>query len=212
MDLLVNIDVPDLAAAIAFYADAFGLTVTRRLVPDAAELAGWPVRLFLLQQPAGSIGAAAERRRYERHWTPVHLDVVVDDLDPAFARAIAAGARAETDIRTEAWGRMVILADPFGHGFCLIHFSAAAMTRLRHQDSANESRPRCEPASAGLTMHSVVLPAIIGAGSDQAARRFLESFAATLRNKNTRLSYYRVACQVEQQRIRRHRAYACQLL
>ena len=51
-------------------------------------------------------------------------------------------------------------------------------------------------------MHSVVLPAIIRAGSDQAARRFLESFAATLRNKNTRLSYYRVACQVEQQRIR----------
>ena len=29
MDLLVNIDVPDLATAIAFYRDAFGLTVTR---------------------------------------------------------------------------------------------------------------------------------------------------------------------------------------
>jgi hypothetical protein len=29
VDLLVDIDVPDLATAIAFYGDAFGLTVTR---------------------------------------------------------------------------------------------------------------------------------------------------------------------------------------
>jgi predicted enzyme related to lactoylglutathione lyase len=28
VDLLANIDVPDLATAIAFYGDAFGLTVT----------------------------------------------------------------------------------------------------------------------------------------------------------------------------------------
>jgi predicted enzyme related to lactoylglutathione lyase len=122
MDLLVNIDVPDLAAAIAFYADAFGLTVTRRLGPEAAELAGWPARLYLLQKPAGSIGAANDRRRYERHWTPVHLDVVVNDLDAALARALAAGARTETAIRTEPWGRIVVLADPFGHGLCLIQF------------------------------------------------------------------------------------------
>jgi predicted enzyme related to lactoylglutathione lyase len=40
MDLLVNIDVPDLAAAVAFYGAAFGLTVTRCLGPDAAELLG----------------------------------------------------------------------------------------------------------------------------------------------------------------------------
>jgi predicted enzyme related to lactoylglutathione lyase len=29
VDLLVNIDEPDLATAVAFYGDAFGLTVTR---------------------------------------------------------------------------------------------------------------------------------------------------------------------------------------
>jgi predicted enzyme related to lactoylglutathione lyase len=45
MDLLINVDVPDLARAITFYAAAFGLTVARRLGPDAAELSGWPVRL-----------------------------------------------------------------------------------------------------------------------------------------------------------------------
>ena len=52
----------------------------------------------------------------------MHLDVVVDDLDTALERAVAAGARAETAIRTEAYGRIVVLADPFGHGFCLIQF------------------------------------------------------------------------------------------
>jgi len=122
MDLLVNIDVPDLARAVAFYTGAFGLNVTRRLGAEAAELSGWPARVYLLRKPADSPAAADDRRRYERHWTPVHLDVVVDDLDAALALALAAGARAETEIRVEAWGKIVVLADPFGHGLCLIEF------------------------------------------------------------------------------------------
>ena len=48
--------------------------------------------------------------------------MVVNDLDAALARALAAGARTETAIRTEPWGRIVVLADPFGHGLCLIQF------------------------------------------------------------------------------------------
>jgi hypothetical protein len=48
------------AAAIAFYGDAFGLTVTRRFGADGAELSGWPVRLYLLQKPSRSLGAAAD--------------------------------------------------------------------------------------------------------------------------------------------------------
>jgi predicted enzyme related to lactoylglutathione lyase len=122
VDLLVNVDVPDLVAAIAFYQRAFGLTVTRRFGPDGAELDGWPVRLYLLQKPEGSIGAARGLRRYDRHWTPMHLDVVVEDIGAALARAIAAGARAETEIRMAVWGKIVTIADPFGHGLCLIEF------------------------------------------------------------------------------------------
>ncbi|MGO9418307.1 VOC family protein [Roseiarcus sp.] len=122
MDLLVNVDVPDLAEGIAFYTRAFDLTVTRRLGAEAAELGGLPVHLYLLEKPAGSIGAGKEPRRYDRHWTPVHIDVVVDDIEAAFDRAVAAGARAETDIRVGAWGKIAGLSDPFGHGFCLIEF------------------------------------------------------------------------------------------
>jgi len=122
MDLLVNIDVSDIGRAIAFYTEAFGLIVTRRFGAEAAELSGLPVRVYLLQKPEGSVGAGKSLRHYDRHWTPVHIDVVVDDVPAALSRAIAAGARAETDIRVEVWGKIVTLSDPFGHGFCLIEF------------------------------------------------------------------------------------------
>jgi predicted enzyme related to lactoylglutathione lyase len=122
MDLLVNIDVPDLARAEAFYVAAFGLTPTRRFGQGGVELSGLPVRLYLLEKAEGSVGAGDDVRRYGRHWTPVHLDVVVDDLDAALARALNAGATLEQSARTEVWGRIALLADPFGHGLCLIQF------------------------------------------------------------------------------------------
>ena len=122
MAILVNIDVPDLEAGIAFYTRAFGLTVKRHLGGQAAELAGWPVPVFLLKKAAGSIGAAGSMRHYQRHWTPVHLDVVVADIDGAVSRAAGAGAQIEQDVQTAAWGKIAVLADPFGHGLCLIQF------------------------------------------------------------------------------------------
>lgn len=121
--LLVNVDVPDLDAAIAFYCTALDLAVARRLGPEVVELSGAGVPLFLLAKPAGSAPApGAPGRDYARHWTPVHLDVVVDDLEAAVARAVGAGARAEGPVRSFAWGRMAVLADPFGHGLCVIEF------------------------------------------------------------------------------------------
>ena len=62
MSVLVNIDVPDLAAGIAFYTQAFGLSVRRRFGEGGAELAGWPVAVFLLEKKAGSIGAGTQPR------------------------------------------------------------------------------------------------------------------------------------------------------
>ena len=125
MKLLLNIDVSDLAEAQRFYTDAFGLKPARRFGDDAVELLGAQVPVYLLHKPAGSNGAADAMRGYARHWTPLHCDVVVDELDAAIARAIAAGAQQEGATRDTAWGRIVQLADPFGHGWCLIEFSAA---------------------------------------------------------------------------------------
>ncbi|MBS0331866.1 MAG: VOC family protein [Proteobacteria bacterium] len=120
--MLVNIDVPDVAAAERFYVAAFGLTPTRRFGSEGVELAGWPAKLYLLEKAAGTVGASGDLRRYERHWSPVHLDVVVEDLDAALARALAAGAVQEGGIRTGTWGRIVVISDPFGHGLCLLQF------------------------------------------------------------------------------------------
>ena len=124
MKLLVNIDVDDLGRAEAFYTAAFGLTVGRRFGGDGVEMLGATAPIYLLVKPSGSQAAATttQTRDYTRHWTPVHLDLVVDDVDAAVARALAAGASLEQPARTASWGRIALLADPFGHGFCLLQF------------------------------------------------------------------------------------------
>jgi predicted enzyme related to lactoylglutathione lyase len=128
--LLINIDVPDVQAAERFYTAAFGLTVGRRFGDDFVELLGWPATVYLLTKPAGSVGAGNDKRRYERHWTPVHPDIVVDDVDAAVARAVAAGAKLEAAARDAPYGRIAMLADPFGHGFCLLQFNARGYDAL----------------------------------------------------------------------------------
>ncbi|MCH9827189.1 MAG: VOC family protein [Pseudomonadota bacterium] len=122
MKLLVNIDVDDLGRAEAFYLQALGLSVCRRFGSSGVELRGAACPVFLLVKPAGSPAASriSQSRDYARHWTPVHLDFQVDDVDAAVARAVAAGAVLEDTIQTHVWGRIAHLADPFGHGFCLL--------------------------------------------------------------------------------------------
>ena len=122
MKLLLNIDVPEIATAEAFYTAALGVHAGRRFGADAVELLGLEAPLFLLAKPDGSVGAADAHRSYARHWTPLHADLVVDDLDAALARAIAAGAVQEGPTRDTRWGRIVQVADPYGHGWCLIEF------------------------------------------------------------------------------------------
>lgn len=122
MKQLLNIDVPDLAAAETFYSQAFGLRTGRRLGSEVLEMLGGAAPLYLLQKAPGSVGAGNGKREYQRHWMPMHVDVVVDELEPALERALAAGAIQEGLIREADWGRIVQLADPFGHGWCLLQF------------------------------------------------------------------------------------------
>ncbi len=124
MDLLVNLDVDDLEGAVAFYREAFGFTLGRRFGSAVVELLGGPVPLYLLAKAAGTeaFDGDPRHRDYRRHWTPLHLDFVVDDIEAAVTRATAAGAVLERPITTQAWGRLALLHDPFGHGFCLVQF------------------------------------------------------------------------------------------
>ena len=122
--LLVNIDVDDLAKAEAFYTSAFGLTVGRRFGAGAVELLGLSSPVYLLRKAAGSapVPGVGQVRDYRRHLTPVHVDIVVDDIDAAVARATAAGAALESPVKPAKWGKLALLADPFGHGLCLVEF------------------------------------------------------------------------------------------
>ena len=130
MQLLLNIDVADIGLAETFYTQAFDLHVGRRLGADVLELLGGGVPIYLLCKPAGSVGAAEQTRDYRRHWMPLHADWVVDDLDAALEKALAAGAVQEGDVRQADWGRIVQIADPFGHGWCLLQFRGRGYDEL----------------------------------------------------------------------------------
>lgn len=125
MKLLINIDVPELQAGIDFYCTALPLTLGRILDEDVAELVGAASVVYLLQKQEGSKTAPGlvPGRDYRRHWTPVHLDFVVDDLDMAAHRAVLAGAVQESECVEWRGSRCISFADPFGHGFCLIQLT-----------------------------------------------------------------------------------------
>jgi predicted enzyme related to lactoylglutathione lyase len=110
LNVHVYVEVADLERGIAFYCGALDLTLKRRLRPGWVELAGADVPVFLLGVP----------RSFDRHWTPVHLDFIVSDLERSVERCRGHGASLECEIQVREWGRMANMADPFGNGFDLI--------------------------------------------------------------------------------------------
>ena len=124
LGVMVNVDVENLGQATDFYCNALVLRVGRHLGPTIVELLGAAAPIFLIEAPAGSAasGACPQARYYSRHWTPVHLDFTVSDLDAALARAQRAGAQLEGSVSTAAWGKLARMSDPFGNGFCLVQF------------------------------------------------------------------------------------------
>jgi predicted enzyme related to lactoylglutathione lyase len=132
MNLLVNVDVENLLAAEEFFVRGLGLRVGRRFGATMIELVGAGANIYLLEKAAGTLpfADAPAGRDYSRHWTPVHLDFVVEDLDAAVQRAVDAGARLEGGIVTRKWGRMANLSDPWGHGLCLLQFSGRGYDEL----------------------------------------------------------------------------------
>ena len=135
MDLLVNIDVDHLSKAIAFYQAAVGLRVARRFGAFGAEMLGTSSPIYLLAKADGTRTSTNtdEVRRYRRHWTPVHLDFAVPEIEAAVSRALEAGAMIEGEIQTHNWGRIAHMADPFGHGICFIEFLGCGYDEIAHE-------------------------------------------------------------------------------
>ena len=79
-------------------------------------------QIGLAEKSAGSRPAKGtdEVRRYERHWTPVHIDFHVDDFEAFLAKAVNAGAKCEQKFEGGARPPIAFCSDPFGNGFCVV--------------------------------------------------------------------------------------------
>ena len=127
MELRICIDVDNMDRAVEFYTKALGLRTGRRFKSDFVEIlgAGSPIDLLFNApgtRPIASGQGSESVRTYQRHWTPVHLDFVVEDIDAAVDRLLRHGAVLEMPVAERVWGRIAGLADPFGHGIDLLEF------------------------------------------------------------------------------------------
>ena len=118
----ICIDVEDSARAVEFYSKGLGLRLVNQ-GPDWGELEVDAQSIYIMQLPSGADPYIDKRvtRNYKRHWTPVHLDFMVDDLESAVKRAVDAGATLDRPIQhRDGLPNMANMADPFGNGFDLI--------------------------------------------------------------------------------------------
>jgi predicted enzyme related to lactoylglutathione lyase len=128
----IYIEIDDLERGVEFYVDGLGLTVRRRLTERWVELAGAqaPIHLLGRPEPEFESGGHVLRKDFSRHWTPIHLDFVVEDLEAAVERAVKAGATLERRVDHPGLWRLAALADPFGNGIDLITDPEPAYERL----------------------------------------------------------------------------------
>lgn len=118
----VSIDVPELEAGLQFYGSVFGFVENARPFPTMAVLDANNVTVCMHEKAAGtkSSPGGADVRRYERHWTPMHIDVHVPDLDAVLEKVRAEGGTIESEFRTQGPKPVAFCSDPFGNGFCVI--------------------------------------------------------------------------------------------
>ncbi len=122
MKYSVSIDVPRLEDGLRFYRDALGLTEIARPIPTYVILKCGESQIGIMEKSAGTKPAKGsdDIRRYERHWTPVHIDFHVDDFEGVLTRAINAGAKCEQKFEMTGRPPIAFCCDPFGHGFCIV--------------------------------------------------------------------------------------------
>ena len=115
MNYSVSIDVPRLDEGLRFYRDALGLCEIARPAPTYVILKCGDSQIGLAEKSGGSRPAVGtdDVRRYERHWTPVHIDFHVDDFEVFLAKAVNARAKCEQKFEglTRPTARALLLCD-----------------------------------------------------------------------------------------------------
>ena len=118
--LSVSIDVSDLKQAETFYIEALGCKKLR----DQGGMSVISVEncdIYLQEKEVGSKAVPTEtiERNYSRHWTPVHIDFLAENVNEIVERVLKLGGRHEGGDNGE-WGSIAYCSDPFGNGFCVI--------------------------------------------------------------------------------------------
>ncbi len=118
----VSIDVSDLKQAENFYVEALGCKKVRDQGSDMVVLSVENSDIYLQEKEPGTnpLVSSSAARNYERHWTPVHLDFLSDNVDELVSKILKFGGSHEGGDKGD-WGSIAYCADPFGNGFCVIN-------------------------------------------------------------------------------------------
>ena len=108
-------------SAIRFYAEAFGAVEVVRMPMSEGKLAHAEVKIgnshVMLADEFPDLGHLGP---HKRGGPTASLMIYLQDVDAAFAKAVAAGAKEERAPADQFWGdRMGTLIDPFGHRWSL---------------------------------------------------------------------------------------------
>lgn len=104
--------VDDVGAAVDFYVDHLGFTLSTSAAPAFADVLRGRLRL-LLSGPASSGARATPADAAMPGRNRIHLEV--DDLDAEVSRLRAAGLPFRSDLVVGPGGRQVLIADPDGN-------------------------------------------------------------------------------------------------
>jgi PhnB protein len=105
------------AAAIEFYKKAFGATEVMRMPGPDGKVGHAEIRIgdsvVMLADEHPEMGAKSPQTI---GGSPVSILLYVEDVDPVFRQAVAAGAKIQRPIEDKFYGdRMGTVDDPFGH-------------------------------------------------------------------------------------------------
>ena len=121
--LSVSIDVSDLKQAELFYVEALGCKKFRDQGASMVVIAVENCDIYLQEKAAGTKPLPTDKaivRDYFRHWSPIHLDFLCENVDERVAKIVEMGGKHEGG-ESGDWGSIAYCADPFGNGFCIIN-------------------------------------------------------------------------------------------